>query len=180
MNSYFERNNSRGASELNPNANIFVPDKMDKKDCALGLSAPVPKPPVVKPKQRQMKQMDEMTLKVDAPVHVMQTVNGTQMGHAHHQTQALTDTYQNDIVNIMQRQNDIAALLVQQNLCSVLPSRNIPVFDGDPLQYRSFIRAFENGVQKISDGKRTFMCVSLCCCYASIRGCVIDINSRLS
>ena len=47
----------------------------------------------------------------------------------------------------MQRQNDIAALLVQQNLCSVLPARNIPVFDGDPLQYRSFIRAFENGVE---------------------------------
>ncbi len=51
----------------------------------------------------------------------------------------------------MQRQNDIAALLVQQNLCSVLPSRNISVFDGDPLQYRSFIRAFENGVEAKTD-----------------------------
>ena len=147
MNSYFERNNSHGASELNPHANTFVPDKMNKKDHALGLSAPELQPPVVKPKQ---KQMDEMTLKVEAPVHVMQTVNGTQMGHAHHQT-ALTDNHQNDIVNIMQRQNDIAALLVQQNLCSNLPSRNIPVFDGDPLQYRSFIRAFENGVEEKTD-----------------------------
>lgn len=79
MNSYFERNNSRGVSELNPHANTFVPDKMDKKDHALGLSAPVLQPPVVKPKQRQMKQMDEMTLKVDPPVHMMQTVNGIQM-----------------------------------------------------------------------------------------------------
>ena len=42
-------------------------------------------------------------------------------------------------------------LLVQQNLCSALPSRNIPVFDGDPLQYRSFIRAFENGVEEKTD-----------------------------
>lgn len=73
-------------------------------------------------------------------------VNENQTGHVHSQTQALTGNYSSDIVNIMQRQNDITALLVQQNLCSVLPSRNIPVFDGDPLQYKSFIRAFENGV----------------------------------
>lgn len=48
----------------------------------------------------------------------------------------------------MQRQNDIAALLVQKNLSSVLPSRSIPVLDGDPLHYRSFIRPFENGVEE--------------------------------
>lgn len=63
--------------------------------------------------------------------------------------QGLTESYQSDIVNVMQRQNEISALLAQQNLCSVLPVRNIPVFDGHPLQYRSFIiRAFGNGVEK--------------------------------
>lgn len=35
----------------------------------------------------------------------------------------------NDIMDIMQRQNDITALLVQQNLASALPMRSIPVFD---------------------------------------------------
>lgn len=44
----------------------------------------------------------------------------------------------NDIMDIMQMQNDITALLVQQNLASALPMRNIPVFDGDPLQFKSF------------------------------------------
>lgn len=63
----------------------------------------------------------------------------------------MTDNYQNDVLNIMQKQNYIAALLVQQNLCAVLPSRNISVFDGDPLQYRSFIKAFENGVEAKTD-----------------------------
>ena len=35
---------------------------------------------------------------------------------------------QNDIVNIMQRQNDIKTLLVQRNVSSALPIRNIHVF----------------------------------------------------
>lgn len=53
----------------------------------------------------------------------------------------------NDIVDIMQRQNDINALLVQQSKASALPMRNIPVFDGDPLQFQSFMRSFENCVE---------------------------------
>lgn len=53
-----------------------------------------------------------------------------------------------DIVTIMQRQNEITAALVQQQRCSSLPARDVPLFDGDPLQYVSFIRAFENGVEE--------------------------------
>jgi len=29
-----------------------------------------------------------------------------------------------------------------------LPPRNIPIFDGDSLQYRIFIKAFEQGVEE--------------------------------
>lgn len=52
-----------------------------------------------------------------------------------------------DLSNIMQRQNEITATLVQQQLLMSLPSRDIPAFDGDPLQYRSFIRAFEHSIE---------------------------------
>lgn len=145
MNSYFERN--KGMSKLNPNVNIFVSEKMDEDDNVLGAPAPVLQPSVVQPKHRPKTQMNEMLLQADAPVQVTTAVNENQTGHVHLQTQAPTGNYSSDIVNIMQRQNDITALLVQQNLCSVLPSRNTPVFDGDPLQYKSFIRAFENGVE---------------------------------
>ena len=48
----------------------------------------------------------------------------------------------------MQRQNEITALLVEQNTASALPQRNIPVFDGDPLHFKSFLRAFENCVEQ--------------------------------
>ena len=130
MDSYFERNKYQKSSQLNPHAYTFVPDKMAKKDHVCSVSDPITQAPVVRPKQTPARQ----------------TVTENQAGHVQPQTQ--TENYQNDIVHVMQRQNDIAALLVQQNLCSVLPVRNIPVFDGDPLQYRSFIRAFENGVEE--------------------------------
>jgi len=48
-----------------------------------------------------------------------------------------------DIVTIMHRQNDItSALLHQQHLLSLL-AQDIPVFEGDPLQYKAFIKAFK-------------------------------------
>lgn len=50
-----------------------------------------------------------------------------------------------DIGNIIQRQNDITALLVQQNLSPTLPPRDIP------LQFEVFIRAFERGVERKTD-----------------------------
>ncbi|XP_027132597.1 uncharacterized protein LOC113745279, partial [Larimichthys crocea] len=52
-----------------------------------------------------------------------------------------------DILTVMQRQNEITAALVQQQFTRSLPPRDIPTFEGDPLQYRAFIKAFEQGVE---------------------------------
>lgn len=82
-------------------------------------------------------------------VHIQ--AQGNSVRHGQSQTQVLRDVGQNDIVGIMQRQNDITTLLVQQNLASALPARQIPVFDGDPLQYHAFMRAFQNGVEEKSN-----------------------------
>ncbi|XP_023192317.1 uncharacterized protein LOC111609249 isoform X1 [Xiphophorus maculatus] len=133
MNSYFERAQVKDTPLLNPGADEFVP----KERANFSSDSPV-----VRPKQRQKQlQMDQMRVKVDSSTQAIQQL----------QSPSLTENCQNDIVNIMQRQNDITALLVKQNLSSVLPSRNIPVFDGDPLQYRSFMNAFENGVEAKTD-----------------------------
>lgn len=56
-----------------------------------------------------------------------------------------------NIFTIMQKQNDITALLVQQQSSLSLPPRNIPTFDGNPLEYVTFIRAFEHGVEAKAD-----------------------------
>ena len=54
----------------------------------------------------------------------------------------------NDVLGIMRKQNEITTLLVQQQSLSALPKREIPIYDGDPLEYHMFIKAFENGVER--------------------------------
>lgn len=43
-----------------------------------------------------------------------------------------------DIIAVMQKQNVITELLVKQQQLSHLPTKDIPVFEGDALQYKSF------------------------------------------
>ena len=48
---------------------------------------------------------------------------------------------------LQQQQNNIVEMLVTQQKKSSLPSPRVPNFDGDPLEYGSFIRAFENIIE---------------------------------
>lgn len=54
----------------------------------------------------------------------------------------------NDVLGIMRKQNDITTLLIQQQCLSALPKREIPLYGCDPLKYHTFIKAFENGVER--------------------------------
>lgn len=56
-----------------------------------------------------------------------------------------------DILTVMQRQNVITELLVKQQQLSQLPTRDISVFKGDALQYKSFMRAFEHAIEQKTD-----------------------------
>lgn len=53
-----------------------------------------------------------------------------------------------DIIAVMQKQNVITELLVKQQQLSHLPTKDIPVFKGDALQYKSFMRAFEHAIEQ--------------------------------
>nr|XP_049612597.1 uncharacterized protein LOC125990036 isoform X1 [Syngnathus scovelli] len=50
------------------------------------------------------------------------------------------------IYEVMHHQNLITEMLVKQQSLSLLPKRDIPVFSGDPLKYKSFLRAFDNAI----------------------------------
>ena len=51
----------------------------------------------------------------------------------------------------MRKQNEKTELLVKQHQAALLPTREIPTFYGDALQYRSFIMAFEQGIERKVD-----------------------------
>ena len=59
-----------------------------------------------------------------------------------------------DILKVMQRQNVITELLVKQQQLSQLPTKDIPVFKGDALQFKPFIRAFEHAIDQKTDNEQ--------------------------
>ena len=48
----------------------------------------------------------------------------------------------------------IVDLLVKQQNLTTLPPQKIPIFKGDPMEYRLFIRAFEHGVEDKTENNR--------------------------
>lgn len=70
---------------------------------------------------------------------------------SHLPLQRMSDT--SALCNLLQKQNEISALLIQKQTAHLLPPREIPFFDGDPLQYRTFIRAFEYCVENNASSK---------------------------
>lgn len=75
--------------------------------------------------------------------------------HSQHQSSTAQPIYHHHISHsppgthtIMQTQNEITAALVQQQHMMSLPPWDIPIFEGDPLHYRTFIKAFELGVEE--------------------------------
>ncbi|XP_056125219.1 uncharacterized protein LOC130103060 [Rhinichthys klamathensis goyatoka] len=50
-------------------------------------------------------------------------------------------------LTVLERQNQITSLLVGQQSLFLLPKRDLQVFDGDPLQYQTFIRGFEHNIE---------------------------------
>lgn len=67
MNSYFEGNISQTANVLNPDADMFVPLPLNKKVNVTDVPV-ISQPQVVRPKQSQETQRDEMLLDVGEPV----------------------------------------------------------------------------------------------------------------
>lgn len=54
-------------------------------------------------------------------------------------------------VTVRQHQKDTAAFLVKQQKLPTQPAYSIPIFTGDPLEYKAFINAFQLGVESQTD-----------------------------
>ncbi|XP_063049984.1 uncharacterized protein LOC134444684 [Engraulis encrasicolus] len=67
-----------------------------------------------------------------------------------------TPTSPNDshMIKVLENQNELTRLLMKQQLSSTLPQGSIPVFDGQVLEYKSFIHSFENMIESKTDNQR--------------------------
>lgn len=80
-----------------------------------------------------------------------QTVEWRSQGSVLNSHDESNDEEQNNILGIMSKQNEITTLLLKQQCLSSLPKKDLNVFDGDPLQYHAFMRAFKNSVESKID-----------------------------
>lgn len=61
------------------------------------------------------------------------------------------------LYEILKKQEELTTHLVYQVQCNTLPKKEMQVFDGKPLHYVPFIRAFEHGVEEKIRDKRVFV-----------------------
>jgi len=57
----------------------------------------------------------------------------------------------NSLIAVLNRQNEITSTLLKQQQLSLLPPKSVTVFDGDILQFRSFMTSFEHNIEMNTD-----------------------------
>ncbi len=62
------------------------------------------------------------------------------------------------LYSILQKQTDITDSLVKQTILFSLPQKEVKVFDGEPLEFRAFIRSFEDTIESKIDNDRDRLC----------------------
>ena len=75
----------------------------------------------------------------------------------HHQQQRSESRSSQHVTQQQQQQNDLTQLtqlLIKQQVRASLPHQKITTFDGDPLKYTTFIKAFEYGVEEKTEEAR--------------------------
>ncbi|XP_060799417.1 uncharacterized protein LOC132901020 [Neoarius graeffei] len=71
------------------------------------------------------------------------------------QTPSLASSpHDSHLVTVLENQNELTKLLMRQQLSSTLPQGSISVFDGEVLEYKSFIHNFKNTIERKTDNCR--------------------------
>lgn len=161
MESYFERGQNRKKA-LNPEAGSFLPLSV-QQDGQILLAGGNVKSHLTgaRPKDGNGKLQRQTTLLMHTEPQKHQNTSQSIKVDIHSPNVTSLDaevvsgsSNQNPVFAVMKKQNEITALLVQQQCLSSLPKREIQVFDGDPLQYQTFIGAFEHSIEGKTNNPR--------------------------
>ena len=149
MNSYLEKRQGK-IQTLSAKASPFIP-QMSQKEIKCDHLDTGARPEEKNPSQ--FFHLKPMSVGCHEPqqhsvYHDAQATTQMQYGNVSYANMGPENEDQNNILGIMRKQNEITTLLIQQQCLSSLPKRDIPTFDGDPLKYHAFMKAFEDGVER--------------------------------
>lgn len=151
MESYFKKK-GKTVETLNIDAETFVPQKDEKgkpatENSNLHFGRPKQKRAdnTIDLQQRPSELMRQRTV----PNTTAPPVSHRRYVHAPLSTNNKND--QNHMLSVMEKQNEITSMLLHQQCLASLPRRDIQILDGDPLQYHSFMRSFEQVIEEKTD-----------------------------
>ena len=91
---------------------------------------------------------ETVRVRQSAGTHIPQSRLQSQLQSYQPAPLAQGSTDHSQLISILERQNQITSLLAEQQSLFFLPRRDIQIFDGDPLEYQTFMRAFEHCIEK--------------------------------
>ncbi|KAI7814202.1 hypothetical protein IRJ41_010024 [Triplophysa rosa] len=152
--------NSTRPKILNPQANEWVPMCKNPKDTTgYNVSLPPFKPTLMQQQGANTQQQSNAFQQRDFHYSV-------QPSNSNMTTDQATSTLslqREPLYEILKKQGELTEYLVHQAQPNTLPKQEIPIFDGNPLHYVSFMRAFEHGVENRTSCKKD--------CLELVRSC---------
>ncbi|KAL2086463.1 hypothetical protein ACEWY4_017522 [Coilia grayii] len=62
--------------------------------------------------------------------------------------------HETHMIKVLENQSELTRMLMKQQLLTTLPQGSIPIFDGQVLEYKSFIHSFQNMIERKTDNNR--------------------------
>ncbi|KAL2092730.1 hypothetical protein ACEWY4_012528 [Coilia grayii] len=62
--------------------------------------------------------------------------------------------HETHMIKVLENQSELTRMLMKQQLLTTLPQGSIPIFDGQVLEYKSFIHSFQNMIECKTDSNR--------------------------
>ncbi len=153
MNSYLERE-LRKAPILNADAETFVPVAVEQPQYIPTGDQPCSHLLDARPKEKRTELQPQVASSKGLEPKMQQ--GKIQSAQSCHQFQLYPENPapimpssidHNRLITVLEKQNEITSLLVEQQSLFFLPRRDIQIFDGDPLQFQTFMRTFEHSIE---------------------------------
>lgn len=146
MNSYLER---RKRTPLSHDAATFIPESKTQPSAAEAVrETSLSDYSDVRPPKTYNRLEMPAVVTWDDPSTLLKGVSHLPVTNLQDNTApVMVDNSDQRFLTVLERQNQITSLLVEQQSLFLLPKRDLQVFDGDPLQYQTFIRGFEHNIE---------------------------------
>lgn len=102
----------------------------------------------------QLQQTSAHSIPPVIPQSLVSSVPATQLAVPQWQIPTPSLAQESHMIKILENQSELTRILMKQQLLSTLPQGTVPFFDGQVLEFKSFINSFENMIESKTDNNK--------------------------